>query len=43
MRVESVPTTVYIFTKDERDYLIQMGIWTYIYGRLMSNERVEVE
>lgn len=43
MRVENVTTRIYIFTEEERNYLAQRGIWAYICGRLMSNERIEVE
>lgn len=43
MRVESRPTTVYIFTEQEREYLVDLGMWTYIYSRLKTDERIEVE
>lgn len=43
MRVESKPTMVYVFTQEEREYLIRLDIWTYIYGRLKDNERIEIE
>ena len=45
MRVNVVETKIitYTFTKDEREYLIKMGMWGFINSRLMSTERIEVE
>ncbi len=45
MKVNVVETKIitYTFTAYERDYLIKMGMWSFINGRLMDNERIEVE
>lgn len=45
MRVNVVETKIitYTFTKDEREYLIKMGMWGFINGRLCDNERIEIE
>jgi hypothetical protein len=45
MKVDVVATEIvtYKFTKEERDYLIKMGLWGYINARLLDNERIEVE
>ncbi len=45
MRVDVKETKIitYVFTKDERDYLIKLGMWSFIQARLWENERTEVE
>lgn len=43
MRVENKTTTVYTFTKAEVEYLMNLGMWNYIYFRLKNDERIEVE
>lgn len=45
MRVNVVETKIitYTFTLDERDYLIKKGMWGFITGRLLGDERIEVE
>lgn len=45
MKVDIVETKIvtYVFTEEEREYLIKMGIWGFINTRLRGNERIEVE
>ena len=45
MKVDVVETKIitYTFTREERDYLIKMAMWSFINGRLLECERIEVE
>ena len=45
MKVEVVETKIitYTFTREERDYLIKMGMWGFIKIRMLDCERIEVE
>jgi len=45
MRVDVVETKIitYTFTREERDYLIKMGMWGFINSRLLDCERIEIE
>jgi hypothetical protein len=43
VKTEKQVIVTYKFTKNERDYLIKIGLWDSIIGRLLSNERIEVE
>ncbi len=41
--VKETKVTTYTFTAYERDYLIKMGMWSFINARLLDGERIEVE
>ena len=41
--VQETKIITYTFTKYEQDYLLKMGIWGFINGRLLDNERIEIE
>lgn len=43
MRVSTETVTVYTFTKEEMNYLIELSIWSYLNARLWKTERIEVE
>ena len=43
VNVKETRIITYTFTKYEQDYLIKMGIWSFINARLRDNERIEVE
>ena len=33
---------IYQFTKEERNHLMGMGVWSFITSRLRNNEQIEI-
>jgi hypothetical protein len=43
VKTEHMKIITYVFTAEEKDYLIEAGIWSLLMARMLECERVEIE